>query len=512
MSAISVRSESRSIASLLPVSCALTLLAAGVAAGISSRSVIGLAVVLALVTLATLTRPAFVRWPHLLAALILIILFIPMRRYSLPGSLPFQLEPYRILVALLVLGWFASLLVDRRTRFRRTGFDGPLLLIIGSVVASLVANPGRVAEFSSEVEKSLMFLMSFMIVLYLISSTIRRLDEIELLTKTLVSGGAVVAFFAIIEARTGFNVFNHLSRVIPFLHGGEVTGPAYVRLGTAKVRVFASAEHPIALSAALIMLTPLAIYLARRYRQRRWWLCALAFVAASASTVSRTGIFMFLVVVLVFLWLRPRETRRLWPAILPALIAIHFVLPGTLGAIKQSFRPPGGLIAEQKASADSGGSGRLADLGPALTLWQAQPVLGQGYGTQVVNPNAAGIRANIFDDQWLGTLLAIGAVGFFGWLWLFVRAVRKLAAEAKRDDSDRGWLLTSMAAGVAAYGVGMLTFDAFAFIQVTFLLFILVALGSALLAERPTPLAERMRRLTLDAPAVSPALGGYNHT
>ncbi len=37
----------------------------------------------------------------------------------------------------------------------------------------------------------------------------------------------------------------------------------------------------------------------------------------------------------------------------PALIAIHFVLPGTLGAIKQSFLPAGGLVAEQHASANS---------------------------------------------------------------------------------------------------------------------------------------------------------------
>ena len=40
----------------------------------------------------------------------------------------------------------------------------------------------------------------------------------------------------------------------------------------------------------------------------------------------------------------------------------------------------------------------------------------------------------------------------------------------------------------------MFTYDAFAFIQVTFLLFIFAGLGSALLAERPTPLASTGRR------------------
>ncbi len=51
--------------------------------------------------------------------LILVILFIPIRRYSLPGNLPFELEPYRLLVALLLVGWGASLLVDPRDAIPR---------------------------------------------------------------------------------------------------------------------------------------------------------------------------------------------------------------------------------------------------------------------------------------------------------------------------------------------------------------------------------------------------------
>ena len=63
--------------------------------------------------------------------------------------------------------------------------------------------------------------------------------------------------------------------------------------------------------------------------------------------------------------------------------------------------------------------------------------------------------------------------------------MRRLGKAAKEDDSERGWLLTSIAASVAAFAVGMFTFDAFSFIQVTFLMFIFVGLGAALLAERP---------------------------
>jgi polysaccharide biosynthesis protein PslJ len=488
--------DARSAAPAILVTGALGVLAAGVISGVSLRATTALVV---LATVVALVRPAVVRWPKLIAALILVILFIPIRRYTLPGSLPFQLEPYRIFVMLLVGAWFASLLVDRRTRLRSTGFEGPIAVIVSAALLSIVANPGRVQLLSSEVQKALMFFLSFVLVAYIIASVIRRVDNIDYLAKALVAGGAVVAFFAIVEARTGVNVFNHLDRVLPGLTIGEPEPGGFQKFGTASVRVFASAQHPIALSAALVMLAPLAVYLATRYRQRRWWLCALLFAAGCASTVSRTGILMFVVVGLVFLWLRPTEVRRLWPALLLAPIVIHFALPGTLGALKHSFFPAGGLVAEQESMAGESGSGRLADIGPALHEWKQDPLLGVGFGTRVIEGSSRGPRANILDNQWLGTLIETGAVGIFGWLWFFVRAVRRFGGEAKRDDSARGWLLASIAAGVAAYGVGMLTFDAFSFIQVTFLLFIFVGLGSAVMAERPTPVAVRTGRTALEA-------------
>ena len=474
---------------LLPatiVVASLAFLALAVAVGLPLEAAAGSVV---LITLLAWIRPVYVGWPRLLAALILVILFIPIRRYSLPGNLPFELEPYRLLVILLLVGWGASLLVDPRTTFRRTGFDGPLILIFVAIVGSLVTNPSRVAELSSAVQKDLMFFVSFVLVLYMTTSVVRNPETIELVTKTLVGGGAVVAFFAIIEARTGINAFNSLDRVIPFLRpGGEGEPEAFLKFGSAKLRVFGSAQHPIALSAAFVLLVPLGLYLARRYGQRRWWLCVTLLVAGCASTISRTGIMMFVVVVLVFLWLRPKETRKLWPALIPALIVVKLVLPGTLGAIKNSFMPAGGLVAQQQSMPGASGSGRLADLGPALQEWRAKPLVGEGFGTRVVDSGGPpGPRANILDNEWLGTLLEIGALGFFGWLWFFARVVRRLGKAAKEDDSDRGWLLASIAASVAAFAVGMFTFDAFSFIQVTFLMFIFVGLGGAVLAERPRP-------------------------
>jgi hypothetical protein len=366
---------------------------------------------------------------------------------------------------------------------RRSGFEGPLAVIITAVLGSIATNTANLSAGNSEMVKALTFFLSYVFVLYIIVSVVVRLDSIEVLVKTLVVGGTVVALGAVVEARSGFNVFNQLPRFFPILRPIADTADL-TRFGTSKSRVFASAQHPIALSAAIVMLLPLALYLARRYRQRRWYLCAVVMGMGCVSTVSRTGVVMFLVAILVFFWLRPKEARRMWPALLPALLAIHFVLPGTLGALKQSFFPKGGLVAEQQYGAGTGGHGRLAAVSAAVPMWQQQPFFGRGYGAPVSIWGTENL-----DDQWLATLLTTGAVGFIGWLWFFVRALRRIGREAKSDRTDRGWLLTSLGASIAAFAAGMMTFDAFAFIQVTFLLFIFVGLASALLVGQTPPKA-----------------------
>ena len=83
------------------------------------------ALVLAIVVMLVAAHVAS-RWSWLVSGLVIVDLLIPSDgRYTLAGGLPFQLEPYRVFVALLLVGWIASLLCDPRVKIRRTGFEGP---------------------------------------------------------------------------------------------------------------------------------------------------------------------------------------------------------------------------------------------------------------------------------------------------------------------------------------------------------------------------------------------------
>jgi O-antigen ligase/polysaccharide polymerase Wzy-like membrane protein len=197
------------------------------------------------------------------------------------------------------------------------------------------------------------------------------------------------------------------------------------------------------------------------------------------TTVARTATLMLMVELIVFIILKPKVMFRLWPFALPFLVVVHVAVPGTLGSLKSSFFPSGGLIAEQQSGAGTYGSNRLADLGPALKEWKKTPHFGQGFGTRITQRSDPKWNSPILDDQWLGWLLETGWLGFVALLWLFFRSVRRLGRAARKDDSDHGWLLASLAASITAMGIGMITFDAFGFIQVAILLFIVFGVGAA---------------------------------
>src|SRR5581483_9204661 len=424
---------------------------------------------LALGVLLVLTHRPLLQWRSLIALIVFVIIFIPIKRYTLPASLPIKLETYRLLVFFVAVAWFTSLLIDPRVRLRRTPVDGPLVTFALAALASDAVNRGRVNSVHSEVYKSLLFFLSFFIVFYLTVSVVKRFRDVDFVTRVLVVCGGVLGLFAMMERYTGYDIFNHLQTVFPFLRLDTSQLPPLALSRAGRLRVYASAQHPIALGAALAMLVPLGVYLVASTGRRRWWLAVALLTLGSLATGSRTSAVMFAVILLMFLWLRPIRVRRLWPALIPALLLIHFAAPGAIGAIKEAFFPRGGLIAEE--AHNSVGSGRLVTLGPALSReFDPNPLFGEGFGTRVTT-KLPGIPKNapILDDQWLGILCETGIAGALALLWLFVRLIRRLLPHARDDDSPRSWYLVGAMASVLSFAVGMLFYDAFSFIQVTFL-------------------------------------------
>ncbi len=195
---------------------------------------------------------------------------------------------------------------------------------------------------------------------------------------------------------------------------------------------------------------------------------------------------MLVAVVVVFLLLKPDETKKLWPAVIPALAVVHFALPGAIGSFKDAFFPKGGLIAQQsRFEADYNpllAGGRIRQLKPMLSEASGKPLFGEGYGTRISGFNEPDRNAPILDNQWLNNALDVGFIGLAALGWLMARAVRRLF-RASREPShlDDDWLFAALAASVTSFAVGMFTYDAFSYPQVTLIFWFLLGLSAALL-------------------------------
>jgi hypothetical protein len=422
------------------------------------------------------------RWPAIVGLLVAIMLFVPVGRYAIPVGLPFGIELYRLAVAAALAVWAGALLVDPTVRLRRSPFDLPIVLVIGATLGSIAVNLSRVVPLQAAVIKEVTFFLSFVLVYYFIVSVVRSRNTVEALTKFLVAGAAAVAVFAILEQRTGFNIFDRVGQVLPFL---EFTGRVEAdRYGL--VRATASSAHPIELGVLLALSIPLGLALAFG-SGRRWWIPTAIVAIGVMSTASRTPILVAIASGVVMLLLQPRDVKRLIPLIVPLIVVVKLAVPGSIATVKNAFFPPGGLVQEaatlSRESDPLLAGGRVRQLGPSLREASRTPLLGQGWGvrqTGFYNPLR---NAPILDNQWLGLALELGFFGVVGWALLLFRSGSRLGRASRRRAGPDGWLPTGLAASIVGFGVGMFTFDAFAFTQVSFVFWILLALGASLLLD-----------------------------
>jgi hypothetical protein len=401
-----------------------------------------------------LWRPV-ISWVAQLSAVLVVIMFIPIRRYAFPGGLPFELEPYRLLLMLVLLGWGLALLVDREApRIRRTGFELPFAIITIAILGSLLTNASAASEVTAEVIKAVMFFVLFIGFTYFATTVLMKGQALERAVKLLVICTAILGVLATIQYQTSYSIFDH----IPFLEKVPLTKEDS-RGG--RLRSDASAEHPIALAALFATVLPLVPFVAARWGAR-WLLVAGPMLVGLTTTVSRTGITMLVIGLGVMAWLRPltlaARAKEIAIVLVVFVFGIQVVAPGAIGTIRYQFFPEGGIVANQSTSRGSVTAGnRLTDIGPVLEEVAGEP---------------------LFDT---------GLVGALGWGWLFLRALRRGSDVAARASGAEGWLAVGITASIAGFAVGMLTYDAFSFVQETFILFFMLAASAVVASLAPRP-------------------------
>lgn len=464
-----------------------------------------------------LFRAAIFSWPGAALALVVVICLVPARRYTLPVSLPFAAEPYRVVVVLLLAIVVAALLVDPAFRWRRLEFGGPVAFFFATQLLSIAVNvPGLVdLGLAPNAVISLFSLLVICAVFVVARQIFRSRAIVGFSLMATVLCGALVGALATVERVTRRNVFLEVFSALPLQRLSEEES-IFVKEGTA--RAFGSAQHPIALAVFLCLLIPLGVYLARHaswprhpvVRELFWLGCALLIGLGTVSAVSRTAFVSLAVMLVLAVVLRPRLLPKL--ALYGALAACAALLVSARNVLSmiEELLDPQALIESQLTSPGWTGSGRLADLGPSLEQAATRPFTGTGLGSRVTMGEDA--NAFILDNQYLSTLLESGAVGVLGMLGLLLVPAVRLARFSRwpadriggAAPDERRDLAAAIAVSIVGYVVALFFFDGFSFIQTLLTFFLLLAAGSwALAGERLPRWAERRSRPARDADEVA---------
>ncbi|MEV8273341.1 O-antigen ligase family protein [Microbacterium sp. NPDC077184] len=486
------------------VTAAVILAATGLGAALVLPPLVagGLLLVVAVVILAR--RVLFSRL-GLFGLFIAVLMIFPVRRYALPIPLPFALEPYRVLLLVLIVAVLGAVLVDSRRAWQPVGFGWPIGIFVASLVISIPANGDDLVRegLASTAAGSLLNYALLLALFYVTRQVITTHRLVLGLLNALVWSSVAVAFAAVIERVTRINPFLRLHEVLPL----DLIATDSESFRAGGFRSFASSQHPIALSVMLCILIPIAIYLMRfspwpRHPLNRrlvYGLAILIMLGGVLSAVSRTAIIVLAVMLLLALILRPWLGITLIAFSLPALLAGMLFVPRIVNTMLLSFLDLDALIASQQTSPGWRGAGRLADLGPAMDEFAENPLFGTGVGSRIVVGDDQ--NAFILDNQVLGTLLETGVVGVIGLAALFVVPAIMLlrwSFTVARDDLEFAMLGFALTVSLAGFCAAMFFYDAFGFYQTLFVAFMLLASGGWLITASPPALrvrADRERQL-----------------
>jgi O-antigen ligase len=409
--------------------------------------------------------------PWLLALFVVMIFLIPFDQARLGGSLPFDLKLDRVFLVPIAICWFAAAILasGASPRFRRSPLNLAVLLFATIAVTSVVINLGtlvKLDELDLAIKK--LILLGSLVAFFFIVATVVRPREVPAFALFLVVLAAIAAFGITLENRTGTNYFFDLSdKLLPGI-GLESRESSVYFDDTGRRNISGPTSHGLAATTMLAMILPFGIVGAMQARERRarlLYLAATALILAGAlGTVRKSAGIVPFIPPLVLLAYRPRAMLRLLPFGILMIFAVHLIVPGAIGSIRNQLFPKGGFLT------DVSSKGRTEDYDAVRPDLMNHLALGRGFGTY--DPKAY----RLLDNQYLATRIQMGYIGLASYLAIFLALFVAAHRLIRSNDRMRAPPALAAAGAAAAAGVASALFDALAFAHVPYLLLFIAGL------------------------------------
>ena len=308
-------------------------------------------------------------------------------------------------------------------------------------------------------DRGLLSLMAWAGVALVTGDLVVRLGNLDKLMRRFVWLAGALAAMGILQFATGFDISELYH--IPGLVGNHPL--EFIGERSEFRRVAGTALHPIEFGMVLAAAFPLVVHMVLYSKvHRRAFRVILAMVAVSIPmSLSRSAFLGLLIgsVVLLSSWSWPRRLRAIgWGAVFA--VVMRFLIPGLLGTITSLFTGVG---------TDPSIQGRTDDFSQVGTFIGRAPFFGRGFGTFLPQ------RYFFVDNQYLGSIIETGFVGFAALLLLFVNGIfTARGARRHTDDEERRHLNNALAASLLTIMVGFVTFDGLGFPMIDGVMFFLI--------------------------------------
>jgi O-antigen ligase len=362
------------------------------------------------------------------------------------GPLAFgAVEPWSIFAleacAMLLLGvWASRQWINRELNVSDNVLYRPMAAFFALVLVQWVVGT---TAYRHVTYFHLLLYAAYGMLVFVVTQTLRRSSQFELLAKLFTGYGAVVASFAVLQ---GLAPNGKLYWISPLEQGGLIYGP------------YVNHNHYAGL---MEMLTPFPLVLAAtRFTDGNRKLAVAGIAALMAGSIflsgSRGGMaaFMAQMVVLGVLLVRNREGSWKPPLMLGAFLAMVIAFLVWMGSNELTQR----LISiHSGAREELSGGVRLTIDRDCLRMLVKRPFLGWGLGTfPIVYPEFRSFYTNFFVNQahndYLQLLVETGLAGFSIAIWFLVLVFRRAAGKLKNWTESASGAMT-MAALLGCVGI-----------------------------------------------------------
>jgi hypothetical protein len=404
------------------------------------------------------TRPM----PWALAAFMAMIWLVPFDSVSLPITLPLDAKLDRPLLIGTAGVWMLSLIGDRRktvSRLRVSAVHWAVLSLVVIALASIVLNDAtsvRLSEMDTALRK-LALLFSYALLFTMVASAIKP-SEVRNLTVFMVGLASITALGALIEFRTGYNVFfQTISHVLTVQRPGELG--AVDSIG--RKSIIGPTVHPLAVAMMMSLALPFALtgFLGAKERKIkvRYAIATALYLAAAVATQRKTSFIAPAFGIVVLLAYRPRAVVKLLPIAAVLFVVVHIAAPGALGGITNQLQP-------NHLTGVSSTKDRQSDYAAIAPDIIQHPLLGRGWETYDQK------KYRILDNEYLSLVIGVGFLGVFSYLSIFVTIFLLAHRVARSKDAELAPTAIACGAAVSSLIIGSQLLETLALPQLAYLI------------------------------------------